>query len=106
MITEKELNPHNHPLTEEQKKNFPKLLEIMNKIRAKYGKPMIITSGLRSPEEQKKIDLAAGRKPRMGSMHLRGAACDVWDRDRHLFGWCMDNLKFLEELGVYLEDKT
>ena len=106
MITKEELNPHNYPLTPEQQQNFDKLYEIMNKIRAKYGKPMIITSGVRSIDDQTRIDGSAGRKPRVGSMHIRAAACDVWDRDKWLWGWCMDNLQFLIDLGVYLEDKT
>jgi hypothetical protein len=106
MITLKELNPHNHPLTHEQQQNLPILLERMNRVRTLYAKPMLITSGVRSVEDQTRIDGAAGRKPRVGSMHLRAAACDVWDRDRHLWGWVMDNLKLMEEIGLWLEDKS
>jgi len=104
-ITRKELNPHDYPLTEEKKKNFEKLYEVMNEIRKAYGKPIIITSGVRSEEDQVRIDSAAGRKPRK-STHILAAACDVWDRDRQFWNWCIDNLKLLEKLGVYLEDKS
>jgi len=105
-ITEQELNPKNIKLNDEQKKNFAILLEKINAIRDKYGKPMLVTSGVRSWEDQVRIDNAAGRKPRTGSMHLMACAVDIWDRDRHLWGWVMDNLKFLEKLGVYMEDGT
>jgi hypothetical protein len=67
---------------------------------------MIITSGVRSWEDQVRIDKAAGRKPRTGSMHLMACAVDVWDRDKHLWGWVLDNLKLMEELGIFLEDKN
>jgi len=104
-ITKKELNPHNYTLTEEQKPNFERLFEIMNEIRKAYGNPMVITSGLRNDQDQARIDGAAGRIPRK-SMHLLGAACDVWDRDGLLWKWCMNNMKLLEKLDIYLEDKS
>ncbi len=106
MITLQELNPNNVQLNDEQAKNLARLHDAMNQIRQKYGKPMLVTSGVRSVDDQKRIDGAHGRKPRLGSMHLRGAACDIWDRDKHLWGWCMDNLAWLASIGVYLEDKS
>jgi hypothetical protein len=106
MISRKELNPDDVKLTPEQQANFDRLYEAMNKIRVAYGRPMIITSGVRSIEDQKRIDGAAGRKPRLGSKHLQAAACDVWDRDKKLWLWCLDNLPLLIDAGVYLEDKS
>jgi hypothetical protein len=76
----------------------------MNALRARYGKPMLVTSGVRSIDDQKRLDAKLGRV--RSSPHLKGAACDIWDRDGHLWGWCMSNLKLLEEIGLWLEDKS
>jgi uncharacterized protein YcbK (DUF882 family) len=106
VITKQELNPHNYPLSEEQQANFDRLFIAINSIRTAYGKPMIVTSGVRSVEDQTRIDKAAGRKPRLGSAHLKAAAVDIWDRDGQLWHWCLDNIKLLVEIGIYLEDRS
>lgn len=112
MISYKELNPKGYTLTPEQEANQRRLFTAMNVVREKYGQPMIITSGVRSIEDQTRIDAKrmgpSGKpaKPRLGSAHIKGAACDVWDRDGELWKWCMDNLELLTQLGLYLEDKT
>jgi hypothetical protein len=106
VILEKELNPHNYKLTEEQKKNLQLLLKVMNQFRATYGKPMIITSGVRDWEHHAAIYKKLNRQPPKGSAHLQAAACDVSDRDGKLAAYCLDNIPLLKKLGLYIEDPS
>lgn len=120
MISMKELNPRGHTCTSEVEANLQHLYEVINIIRAAYGKPMVVTSGLRSWDEHVDIYVRNGAiefdsmgaiKVRRGrsfptkSAHLSGLAVDIRDRDDHFWGWCMDEIDFLAALGVYLEDK-
>lgn len=109
MITKQELNPKNYKLTEEQEKNFEILLVRMNALRVLYGKAMIITSGIRTREDQIRIYTAKGipeNKIPWGSQHLKAAACDVSDSDGSLMKWCRDNVIHLETIGLWVEDDT
>lgn len=101
LISEKELNPHDYELSPEQEVNFNKLYCAMNDIRDKYGVPMIIDSGVRSPADQLRINPF-----HMNDAHTKAAAVDVLDADGKLWNWCMANLDFLAELGIYLEAKN
>lgn len=114
-ITSQELNPTNFETTEEQKANLAILLERMNVIRQKWNKPMVITSGFRSQEDHLRIykEIAARKgvefdesKVPMGSKHLAGAACDVYDNDGSLMKWCRANEDILVEVGLWIEDDT
>lgn len=96
-----EINPHKYTLTPEQEANVNKLLVIMNKIRDAYGKPMTVTSGVRSMEDQMRINPSAPK-----SNHLLGLAVDISDPDSKLWSWCMLNMPLMEQLGVYFEDKN
>jgi hypothetical protein len=98
MITGKELNPHGYPVTAEQEANLAVLLERINRIRAAYGKPMTVTSGLRSEADQARINPKAPR-----SKHLLGAACDIADASGELKAWAMAHLKTLEESELWCE---
>jgi uncharacterized protein YcbK (DUF882 family) len=108
MITLKELNPKNFPVSEVQSKNLAILLERMNKVRTAYGKVMIVTSGLRSIEDHKRIykemGIAEDKIP-MGSNHLKGAACDISDADGKLFDWVKANEKLMASIGLWMEEK-
>lgn len=113
MITLAELNPRNHPLSEEQKANLPILHERINRLRNIWGKPMIVTSGVRSVEHHKRIYLEKAKRtgitnPRipMGSNHLKGAAVDISDPDGSLLRWLKANEPLLEELKLWVEDGT
>lgn len=99
-ITKEELNPHNYPMTEQQKMLFEWLLVAMNQVRNKYGKPMIVTSGFRSKEDQERINPTV-----KNSAHMMAAACDINDPDKNLWGWCLDNLDFIAKCGLYLENR-
>lgn len=105
MISMKELNPRGYEVTPKMAENLAILLSRLNVIRAAYGKPMIITSGLRSIEDMKRIYANASRIP-WGSQHIQGAAADIADRTGELAGWIKDNVKLLEEVGLWCEEPT
>lgn len=91
----------------DHKANLEELLKKINLIRAAWNKPMNITSGYRAIEDQLRIYRARGvpdDKIPMGSMHLKGGACDIYDQDGSLMQWCRDNEKLLEEVGLWVED--
>lgn len=99
MITRRELNPKGLEETEEIKKNLDMLLDRMNKIRKAWGKPMRVTSGLRSQADQMRINPKASK-----SKHLIGAAVDISDpAPNALQTWCKENVKLLEEAGLWME---
>lgn len=110
MISKEELNPKGYKLDDIQSKNIEVLLHRMNQVRIIYNKPMIITSGVRTIEDQIRIYTEKGitdkSKIPMGSMHLIGAACDVLDLDGSLMKWCKDNVTVLEAIGLWIEDDT
>ena len=107
-----ELNPKGGQPDPEIMANLVMLYDKMNDFRAKYGKPMVITSGLRTKEDQlriyrkiferKGIPFDESKVP-MRSNHLYGLACDVYDPDGALRIWIMKNLSFCEKLGFYFE---
>lgn len=104
MISETELNPHEYPTSNETRINLAELLKRINAVRKAYGKPMIITSGLRSPEDQKKL-IAAGRSTATKSNHLTGCAVDILDTDKQLWQWCKDNTELLTDIGLWMEER-
>jgi len=77
--------------------NLQKLLKSLNKFRSAYGKPMIVTSGYRSPEHNRKI---GGAK---NSAHLSCQAADFSDPDRKLAEFCLNNEALLESCGLWVE---
>lgn len=98
MIAMSELNPHNYPTTPEQDTNLATLLDKMNQVRTAWGKPMTVTSGLRSQADQARINPGAPQ-----SKHLLGAACDIAD-DGSLRDWVLQNLQMMKDLGLFFED--
>jgi hypothetical protein len=84
--------------TKEVSDNLDKLLEPLNKFREAYGKVMQVSSGWRPPSINAGIPNAAKK-----SNHMIGLACDFKDADGALDKFCMENLKLLEDLGLYLE---
>lgn len=102
MITAKELNPHGYPTSDVIKKNLALLLQRMNEIRAIWAKPMIVTSGLRSDEQQAGL-IKAGKSKAWASLHLAGAACDILDKDGSLGKWCLANEDVLKRIGLWME---
>lgn len=100
MITLKELNPHDYKLNEEQEANIKILHERINIIRSNYGKPMIVTSGVRNEADQARINPAAPK-----SNHLKAAACDIYDKDGELYKWCKANEALLVHVGLWCEEQ-
>jgi uncharacterized protein YcbK (DUF882 family) len=84
--------------------NLQALQKKMNTIRAAYAKPMIVTSGFRSEQQHLRIYSKHKKNPPMGSHHLRGNACDIYDPNQELQKWVLNNVELLEELGLWCED--
>lgn len=118
-ISKAELNPKNYPLDEIQGSNIEDLFIKINKIRLAFNKPMVVTSGVRSKEQQINIyrDKAKNKefpfengvfdlkKVPLASKHLIGAAVDIADNGE-LMKWCKANVKTLEEVGLWVEEGT
>lgn len=101
MITFEELNPHNYTLTPQQEDNLKELHRVLNLLRTFYAKPMIITSGLRSKEDQERIN-----PTKKNSAHLAGAAADISDPRGDLWSFLLDNVVFRKNNKLYLEDRS
>lgn len=104
MISLKELNINNYPTTPEIDANLETLLTRLNCVRMAYGKPMSITSGLRSIERQNAL-IEAGKSNAVHSKHLIGAAADIFDPDGSFYDWCKDNETLLEKTGLWCEER-
>lgn len=87
--------------------NLNDLLVKINKVRLAYGKPMTVTSGLRTTKHHLEIYARKGIYPPkvpMKSNHLSGRAVDFSDADGKLKAWVKENIKLMEEIGLWLED--
>ncbi len=95
--------------TQEIQDNLTLLLERINKVRSAWGKPMTVTSGLRTMEDHLRIYAEKGitdhSKIPMKSKHLYGLAVDIFDPDAILHQWCKDNEALLKEIGIWLENR-
>ena len=99
MISLQELNPHKYPTTPEVDKNLQVLLDRLNVVRGVWGKPMIVTSGLRSEADQQRINPSAPQ-----SKHLTGQAADISDPDGSLKEWVKANLPLMARVGLWMEE--
>lgn len=86
------------PLTGLMEVNLRKLLKAINKLRDAYGKPMIVSSGYRPAAINATIPGAAKK-----SNHMACLAVDLADSGK-LAEYCLNNLKLLEEFGLWMED--
>lgn len=88
--------------------NLLELLIKINKVRDAYGRPMTVTSGFRSMEDHLRIYREKGitdkSKIPMKSKHLFCQAVDIYDPKGELKKWVKDNLKLIEEIGLWMED--
>ncbi len=89
-----------HPLTDEMQTNLEGLLVAANKFRAKYGKPLTISSGYRPAAQNAAV---GGAKK---SSHLMCQAIDFNDKSKTLKDWVKSNPSVLEECDIYQEDPT
>jgi uncharacterized protein YcbK (DUF882 family) len=90
MITMKELlGDHNATeCTQDQLINLKELLFRINRVRADWGKPMIVTSGLRNDADMERIYKSKNYPKK--SRHLFGQACDIKD-DGSLMSWLKED---------------
>lgn len=86
-----------YPLTPELRANLDKLLIALNKLRAYWGKPLIVTSGYR-PGKYNKAAGGAEHSP-----HLTCEACDFRDTDGSLDEFLTRHSGILRDCGLYLE---
>jgi uncharacterized protein YcbK (DUF882 family) len=95
-------------LPQEHQSNLMLLLEKVNKVRIAYGRPMTVTSGYRSMQEHldiyKRKGITDQNRIPMKSKHLYGQAVDISDPKKELQTWCKNNVKLLEEIGLWMED--
>jgi hypothetical protein len=103
MITLAELNPKKYATDGIQRSNLLVLCQRLNIVRAAWGKPMRITSGLRDAAQQANL-IKAGLSKATKSKHLVGMAADVADLDGALGAWCWENVGVLEKAGLWCED--
>lgn len=99
MISLLELNSHGFPTTPKIDANLAELLVRLNKVREAYGIPMTVTSGLRSLEQQMKVNPKA-----LKSHHLTGEAADILDQSGRLKAWVKENIDWIGEIGLWMED--
>src|SRR5271167_1749914 len=104
MISLQELNQHNYPTTPEIDEALQTLLASINVIRSAYNIPMIVTSGLRSQEQQQAL-IAAGKSNAPKSHHLVGEAVDIQDTDGALHAWTLANPAIVELAGLWMENR-
>lgn len=97
----KDLNPKKYILTKEQETNALKLCAVLNELQSLCEMPFLVTSGIRSVQDQMRINPSV-----KNSAHMSGEAVDLSDVDGAIYGWCMDNMDVLIRLGIYLECKT
>jgi hypothetical protein len=88
------------------------LLDRVNKVRALWGKPMTVTSGVRTLQEHLRIYAVKGitdqSKIPMHSKHLEtvtdAAAVDIADEGLEITAWLKANPSILEDADLYCED--
>lgn len=89
--------------------NLNRLFATLKIIEEKYGKSLTITSGYRSIKKHLEIYAKKGitdqTKIPMKSKHLFGLAADIYDPNGLFNIWCKKNEKWLESIGVFLENR-
>ena len=104
MIELSELNKNNYPCDDKAKTNLVELCRRLNIIREVWGKPMIVTSGLRSDEAQEAL-IREGKTNATRSKHLTGEAADILDSDGSLKLWLQteNGNQLLIDAGLWCE---
>lgn len=85
------------PLTPTHELNLARLLLQLNKLRAAWGKPMIITSGYRPAE----INALVGGA--LKSRHMSCEAVDIADPKHELINWLQADPNRLKDFGFWME---
>lgn len=87
-----------NPLSPLLESNLEQLLVAVNLFREKYGIPMFVTSGYRPAA----INASIGGAKK--SAHMSCQAVDFADKDGKVKMFCLQNVKVLEECGLYMEN--
>ena len=111
MITKEELlsgQAKESVLSLELSQNLNELFAKINKVQLSYGKAMTVTSGYRSMKKHLDIYAKKGitdkNKIPMKSKHLTIQAVDIADGNGSLKAWLNNNVKLLEDAGLWCED--
>jgi uncharacterized protein YcbK (DUF882 family) len=99
-----ELNKLHFPTDPTIDANLLILLDRINQVRDAYGKPMTVTSGLRSDALQNSL-IARGISKATLSNHLTGSAVDILDEDGELHSWTESNSELMEKIGLWMENR-
>lgn len=100
-MTTLDLNPRRYVLTKFQADNLNELAMKCSVLEELYGRPFEVTSGIRIPQEQQRINPKNPNSP-----HLDGRAVDVKDQYGDVWRFLMANMEAVEDLGFYLEAKA
>lgn len=87
-----------YPLTSEMEFSLSVLLQRVNKLRIRWGKPMVVTSGYRPGHYNRNTPGAA-----LKSKHTTCQAVDIHDPNQTLAMWLLNQPQVLDELGLYME---
>lgn len=98
-----ELNPHNYPTNKFTDQNLAILFQRLIELQGITEKDLVITSGLRSDEQQASL-IKEGLTGAIHSKHLVGAAADILDVDGSLTEWVKENLDACARIGFWMED--
>lgn len=100
-MKESDINNQKYITTKLQQEALEKLALAVSEIETLMDREFLVTSGLRTPQDQLRINPSI-----KNSSHMCGEAVDVSDVDGLIFGFCIDNVDILIRLGLYLECKT
>lgn len=84
--------------SETHERNAMELLQRVNRIRNLYMKPLIVTSGFRTPLHNADI----GGAP--NSAHCTCRAIDLRDKNGEFCNWLLNNSVYLAQFGLYMEN--
>lgn len=85
------------PSAPQLENNLIDLLRRINGLRQLWGKPMIVTSGYRNAEQNKKVGGAPASK------HLTCQALDIADPQGELMQFILNNTDILRLSGLWIE---
>ncbi len=114
MWTADRLNPHGFDCDTNTRMNLEALAFKLNKFEALYGKPLTLTSGLRSMKDhlriyaQKNAALKAKGLPEvkvpMSSKHLYGHGADMADPKGEIKAFVRKNKAKVQAIGLHFEN--
>lgn len=87
-----------NPLSPLLESNLEQLLVAINKFREIYDKPLLVSSGYRPISVNSTVGGASK------SAHITCQAVDFYDKDGAIAMFCLQNVKVLEECGLYMEN--